>query len=112
MILVDVQGNVYQDKGAQATEGMIAALKKNGAVVERLNDDILYRFDVKGGLAIYYIGGEKIVPVRLMPTDLAWFGKLGQVVTKTFVCRDIGMETTKFYLDDISFDVPTELLLR
>lgn len=100
MILCDTEGRIYKDVDSVATPGMEIALKQNGALVERLNENILYRFDVTGGLAIYDVSGPRIHSVRLTPTEMAWFAKQGHVVTRHACIRDVGFETTKIYMDD------------
>lgn len=112
MILLDEHLALVHDEEAEPSEAIRTSLMECGAVCTYAEPDILYRFDDKDVLFVASLSRPKFHTVSFDRWDRKSFQRSRRLATDQLVVRDIGCEKSMVYLDDYSFTIPTELLLR
>ena len=112
MILLDENLKIVHDEVNEPGEKIRQSLIQCNAMCAYLGENILYRFNDRGDLFLVFLSKPKFHSVHLGRWDREVFRRERRLASDTMVVRDIGCEQSRIYLDDYSFVVPTELLLR
>lgn len=112
MILLDEHYQVVHDEDTTPSEKLVESLHLCNFQYAYADENTLYRFNTRGDLYIVSLMKPKFQSVAFKVGELEEFRAHKKVATEKYVARDVGCELTRLYLDDCSFTVPTELLLR
>lgn len=112
MILLDEHLTLVHDEDQEPSQGIRDSLCKCNMTCAYAGESVLYRFNDKGDLFIAFLSSPKFHSIHIRHWELQLFKRERRLATDKFVVRDVGCANSKVYLDDCSFTVPTELLLR
>lgn len=113
MYLVDTDGHVYHDEES-VSDSLMRALTSEANDYSRLvlveDYGILYRYDPKGDLDLFFIGCKPFHKLHLTLLDMHNYQDTGEVFTEQCrVCRK-GDKEVSILLDGEMFTAPESLL--
>lgn len=112
LILLDENLKLVHDESEEPSETIREALIKCRVMCVYADTNTLYRFTDKGELFLYSLSKPKFHSAVLNRWDLEVFKRERRLATESLVVRDLGCEKSQIYMDNCSFAVPTELLVR